>query len=190
MRGARNTRTGLVGAAVLALTLLGGCGDDDTADQTPQATPTAGAEDTTGAAQTPGGSPSPGGGVDILAAAQKALEQYPEGRVQEIELEDGREWRVDLIEGRNGHRVVVDASTGAVTENDEDPFTAPDKAHTPDISLEQAVDAALAETGGGRATGAEIDSEDGGLLVWQVEVDDDVTVDVNAGNGEVVERDS
>ncbi|GAA3747101.1 putative membrane protein YkoI [Spinactinospora alkalitolerans] len=127
--------------------------------------------------------------IDILAAADMAGEQVPEGVLYDIELEHGREWHVDLMVGDRSREVVIDSANGNITEGSgqgapvSEPFDT-----APPVSLEEAVDTALTETGGKLSNEANLAFEEG-RTTWEVHVDDARVVSLDADSGEVVDID-
>lgn len=195
MRRERSTGSGRLWAAgtlAAAFVAASGCGGDVTPDEgggDPRPTGALQQEDPTSASPTP---EAPAGGVDLLGARDAALREYPGGVVYDVELEeDERRWDVELVHEGTERELGVETGSGKVSElegeNPDGPDT--DLAGLSADSLDTAVEAALAESGGNRATDASVDEEDG-RRVWEIEVDDDQTVDVDTENGQVVAVDS
>lgn len=183
-RSTRRGRAGLTGAVLLALVAGGGCGGDATPDESGGSTmPTGALESEATTTASPPALP-----VDVLAAADAARAEYPQGTVHEIELEeDAPRWHVALITREGvGRELVIDANSGDITADEERPSGGAGAAEgLAEDSLDTAVAAALAESGGNRVTQASVEEVDG-RPVWRVEVDDTTAVDVDAETGEVV----
>ncbi|KUP96689.1 hypothetical protein AC529_10915 [Thermobifida cellulosilytica TB100] len=191
MRRGRTTGPGRLGAAgVLTAVLVAaaGCGGD--------ATPGKGGDDPrpTGALQqeqeegVPPTPQAPAGGVDLLGARDAALREYPGSVVYSVELEeDDRQWKVELVHEGTARELGVETDSGKVSELRGERPDGPDAdlSGLPADSLDTAVRTALEETGGSRATDATVDVENG-QRVWEVEVDDRQTVDVDPLTGKVV----
>lgn len=183
---------GVALAAVTALALTG-CGDDDSPQD-------AGTEPTTpgeSSSQTPpgndGASVSPEDETAAVIAAGRTAESAVDGgRVMAIEFDDG-EWEVDLADAEGvEHDVRVSADGAQVTRDprrdntdDDDRRENRDLFAAATLDHEQAVEVAAGEAAGERVTELQLD-EEGGRVVWDVELAGGRELRIDASSGDVL----
>jgi uncharacterized membrane protein YkoI len=125
--------------------------------------------------------------VRIDQAALIARFTYPEGVIEEIELDDDEHrWEVEFTDDTE---IEIDANTGEVIkveyENDQ-----PDPSLNFSITIEETAAIARPLAPNSYIKGIELEAEDG-RLVWEVEFANDIEVEIDATTGAVldVERD-
>lgn len=131
---------------------------------------------------------------NIEDAVQAALRETDGGRVSEVALDskDGRDvWEVEIIRDGRETEVQVDATTGSVVEVERKGKVSSRKQRRLQetrIPMSQALDAALAHSGGGTVRKIEIDQEDGQpTYEFDIEVNGrKEEVDIDVVTGEVV----
>lgn len=107
----------------------------------------------------------------------------------EIDHDDDRwEWNLEFAVDGQEHDLEIDATTGEVTERDDDDDSVDDPTVdvTDPLPYAEAMDLALAEVDG-RVSGWELDSDDDRIR-YQIDIetgDDDTEVDVDVETGEV-----
>lgn len=195
------TRRSLSAAFALTLALgLSACGTGDSStDGVTAESPNAGVEQTDDTTQDSADTSS-GDVSDINAVALAAIataQAETGGVAYEIDDEDdNREWEVEVRVGDRSVEVNVSFDGGTVlSTDDDDDLDSDDRAalDAATITLEQAIETALAEVNG-TLDDVELDSDDG-RHYWEVTIDDsdrgdDVEVKVDVTTGEIIEIDS
>lgn len=151
-------------------------------------------------AATPAESAMPGGGAtpsDRNAGALRAIAtaaQTAGGTAYELDdADDDGQWEVDVLVGDRNHEITVAADGQTVLSREEDDADTEDRnrVQQAQITIEQAIEAALAEVPG-NLDDVELD-DDNGRAVWEVTVDtsdmQDVEVYVDIVSGDVVRTD-
>ncbi|WP_158562846.1 PepSY domain-containing protein [Marinitenerispora sediminis] len=146
-----------------------------------------------------GGGGSGGSTIDLLAAAELAAAEVPDGIAHDIEFDDGV-WEVDVVSvaDERDHEFHVNPESGEVTLADEGRADAEDLAVADvEIDLAAAVGAAEEEIGGPlhelQFEAAERDDDDDdpedAVHHWQAEGQNDREVAFDAANGDVLATD-
>lgn len=107
-----------------------------------------------------------------------------------IDWEDSAwQWEIDIMSDAQDWEIRIDATTGEIRESESDSEDDPERPLELDtlIAYEEAIDSAVAERPG-RVTGWEL-SWDDGRQSYEVEINDDSEVKVDALNGDVVKVD-
>lgn len=191
----------LAAVSVLALGVVGCAQTEQPAAPSPApAVTTSQAPDpTTAAPSEPATTPAPASNVDEHnAAALRAIataERSENGRAYEIDDEDDdNTWEVDVMVGDRSIEVNVSGDGNTVISRDDDDDADDDDRARLDraqISLTQAIEAALAEVPGA-LDDAELDDEDD-RDVWEVSIDvsgdDDVEVYVSTQDASILKVD-
>ena len=195
-------------AAAASLTLLAGCGSDDSAD-----TP-APAESASSAPASASSQPSESASTEasaspstdssdanqaLLDAGDLALKQVSDSTLISIETENNdKEWEVQVVTSdgvehemnisADGTEVV--AKPKAKDEGDDDKKKHQDRVKAAKLDFKQAVKKIEDEVSGGKVTELNIDGE-GDKTVWEADVMVDSTkrsVQIDAGSGDVVKN--
>lgn len=196
-RIAPRRRAAIAAAAVAALTLASGCGSDE---------PEYGGQAPAHSAMEPHETAEQEKPVkvDLLAARDAVLREYPGSLVHDVDLEeDDQVWTVEFTYDGYERDALVDAVSGKVSQNrdlphDDNDRPSWDMSALPEDSLDTAVAAALKELRGDRVVDASLGDDDKGRLFWKIEVDDpdpvdagtETTVTVDAQTGKVVETET
>lgn len=183
---------GAVGALLIAVGAAAGCDGDATPDEGGGDPGPTGRLEQRGSPEASPSPANPESRIDLLRARDAALEEFPNGVVYDVELEeDSHRWTVEVSAEGAEHALAVDARSGDVSELEADMPDGPDAdlAGLSARSLDTAVRVALDDSGGSEATEASLDKENG-RRVWKIEVDDGRTVAVDTETGEVVATDS
>ena len=134
------------------------------------------------------------GSVDTARAAEIALARVGGGEIVEvgIDFEDGERtvYEFTIVDATDKYEVDVEAATGAVVkyEREAKPTAAPAAGAAPGLSPEQAREAALARTGGGRVTEFDRDFKDDGREVYEIEIVHngvEYELEINVATGEI-----
>lgn len=191
-------KSGLIMAAVLlAIPLIGGCGDDADDDGPPS---TASTPASTSSAESPDSKTSDSsgtrGGQQALAAGKTASAAVGGGAVTSIETEDGGQvWEVKVVtDSGDEHEVVISADgkrvvSGPTKDNGDAEDRAENRRLLEDAELgyRAAIDKVLAARDG-TITGLNLDAHRGST-VWEAEVRSGGTpyeVTIDAGSGKVI----
>lgn len=186
-------RMTIAGLGVAAL--LSGCGNGGTTT-IPAETPVASPETTaTTPAQTPATTPAqtaPDTGSSVLtegfAAVALAESEVPGSQAVGLDLDDDGSWEVEVISGERKFEFDISADGTTVLEREED--DADDdkvsKLAQVQVPITDAISTAMTQVAG-QFDDAELDEEDG-RVVWEVNLDDDVDVQVDVVTGEIVNR--
>ena len=128
----------------------------------------------------------------VYQAIQAALEEYPDGVITKFEDESDDDGYVELsvYDGTTEWELEVDAESFEITKTEDDGIDGDDeqKAQAVEIDIAEALQTAEQESGGQPHEG-ELDTEDG-VVVWELEMDNDVEVYVDVATGDVVKVDN
>lgn len=196
-----------IAISALALTAAACTNDDTTADPAEPAAPPAattapaepGATAPTEATDeaTPADAATPANAEERNANALSAIATAAEeagGTAYEIDdSDDDGQWEVDVMVENRSHEITVAADGSTVIEREEDDADQEDisRLDQAQVTIEQAIEAALAEVPGS-LDDVEL-SDDNGRGVWEVSIDetenDDVEVYIDIVSGDVVRAD-
>ncbi|NLS10971.1 hypothetical protein HGQ17_13395 [Nesterenkonia sp. MY13] len=128
----------------------------------------------------------------VYQALEAALAEYPDGVITEFEdnTNDGGYVEVFVYDGSTEWELEVDSETLEIIDTEDDGIDSDDEqeAQAVEIDIAEALQTAEEESGAEPKDG-ELNTE-GGTVVWEFEMTNDVEVYVDVATGEVVKTDS
>lgn len=125
----------------------------------------------------------------LFQAIDAALAEHPDGVVTELDTDDDY-YEIVVYEGQTEWELEVDRESFEIIDAEEDGIDSDDqqRAEAVEIDIVEALTTA-AEEGGAEVEQVELDTE-GGAVIWEIELTNDVEVSVDVSTGEVRSTDS
>lgn len=125
----------------------------------------------------------------LFQAIDAALAEHPEGVVTELDTDDGH-FEITVVEGTTQWDLEIERESYEVVGSEQDDLDGDDQQEGDSIEIDivEALTTA-SEEGGAEVEQAELDTE-GGAVIWEIELTNDVEVSVDVSTGEVRSTDS